>query len=669
MNACPQWKSLLSVAKFVGSGGPGLGFYHVDVPAEETTQWLNFKNCGVVNVIAGEVDITEMEMELSAIFCKEWPWQIRELDKGQFLVRFPPHKKVADIKNLPSFNLRKEGVRVEVNEWIGELDPFEELQEVWVQVSGIPPKWCAWSVFAQVTSSFGLITDVEWSSLFKSFYGWVRIKVACRDPEKIPLDRFFEMDKKLYRVYFDVEEVSQVAGDNDTKGDDDQGGDDKDEDFDGLGDNTQGKPMDTDGNQSGTAANQKSTTTPKYNTMPKGSKTVGLQQTQEKEVEIFLSGEEFYSQEKEVLITAKQDGKENSVHSEERSDQLGTMDTNEKQLFPQKDEAETSQQSRWLEFMQEEDGKVSASRCAELLRSMDLMQSESEPDEDEGEKSVMPKELIEQWTAKRNLFNELNECAEEKEDKQQKKPKLEKKWGPIIPCRKSSRNAGDGRTVLERAQSNIKRKNLEQPVKNGKSNVNSFAALDTDYLANVAKKVNLRMGDDMPDVLNNIDTIKEQESKKLENFLSDNPEVLLPESIESIFVNDIDVPSSSDGFKNHKVDDDGWIEGAKWEKIQVLEMMVAKKLRSWKILAKDENVQRMIDSSERWQKQAMEKPAICVQEWWTARQSGAPGERAINDDISSETVVSQMSYSGVVVNADRQCDANYAVTMDGLSAV
>ncbi|TVU03726.1 hypothetical protein EJB05_50731, partial [Eragrostis curvula] len=236
--------------------------------------------------------------------------------------------------------------------------------------------------------------------------------------------------------------------------------------------------------------------------MPKGSKTVGLQQTQEKEVEIFLSGEEFYSQEKEVLITAKQDGKENSVHSEERSDQLGTMDTNEKQLFPQKDEAETSQQSRWLEFMQEEDGKVSASRCAELLRSMDLMQSESEPDEDEGEKSVMPKELIEQWTAKRNLWNELNECAEEKEDKQQKKPKLEKKWGPIIPCRKSSRNAGDGRT-----------------------------------------------------------------------------------------------------------------------------------------------------------------------EWWTARQSGAPGERAINDDISSETVVSQMSYSGVVVNADRQCDANYAVTMDGLSAV
>jgi hypothetical protein len=43
----------------------------------------------------------------SSNHCSEWPWQIRELNSGKFLVRFPPHKKVADIKNYPSFNLRK----------------------------------------------------------------------------------------------------------------------------------------------------------------------------------------------------------------------------------------------------------------------------------------------------------------------------------------------------------------------------------------------------------------------------------------------------------------------------------------------------------------------------------------------------------------------------------
>ena len=61
---------------------------------------------------------------------------------GKFLVSFPPHKKVSDIKNYPSFNLRKKGVQVEVLEWVGELESFGELQESRIQVRGIPPKWC-----------------------------------------------------------------------------------------------------------------------------------------------------------------------------------------------------------------------------------------------------------------------------------------------------------------------------------------------------------------------------------------------------------------------------------------------------------------------------------------------------------------------------------------------
>ena len=43
---------------------------------------------------------------------------------------------------------------VEVLEWIGETEPLEELQEVWVQISD-------WKVFAQITSGFGLMLDVD----------------------------------------------------------------------------------------------------------------------------------------------------------------------------------------------------------------------------------------------------------------------------------------------------------------------------------------------------------------------------------------------------------------------------------------------------------------------------------------------------------------------------
>jgi hypothetical protein len=90
---------------------------------------------------------------------------------------------VSDIKSLPSFNLRKGGVQVGVVEWVGDLDHFSELKEVWISLEGIPPKWCAWQVFAQMVSGLGLMLEVDWASLFKSFYERVRVKLAitCKD--------------------------------------------------------------------------------------------------------------------------------------------------------------------------------------------------------------------------------------------------------------------------------------------------------------------------------------------------------------------------------------------------------------------------------------------------------------------------------------------------------
>jgi hypothetical protein len=142
MSDCPTWKKNQLVASYIGSATDGLGFYHVDLLECETTRWLNIKNCGVVIVKKGVISMFELEKELSEFFCKEWPWQVRELITNRFLVRFQPHRKVANIKALPSFNLGKEGVQVEVVEWIGDLDHFSVLTETLIQLEGIPPKWC-----------------------------------------------------------------------------------------------------------------------------------------------------------------------------------------------------------------------------------------------------------------------------------------------------------------------------------------------------------------------------------------------------------------------------------------------------------------------------------------------------------------------------------------------
>jgi hypothetical protein len=181
---CPFWKKTPPVATYICSDNRGLGFYHIDLPEAETTRWLNLTNCGIVKIIKGEITLAELEQEFSIIFCRDWPWQIKELTPVRFLVRFPPHRKVIDIMSLPSFNLRKEGVQVEVVEWVGDLDHFSQLKEAWIQIEGIPPKWCDCKVFVQIVSGIGLLTEVDWSSLFISFYERIKVKVACRNPSK-----------------------------------------------------------------------------------------------------------------------------------------------------------------------------------------------------------------------------------------------------------------------------------------------------------------------------------------------------------------------------------------------------------------------------------------------------------------------------------------------------
>jgi hypothetical protein len=147
----------------------------------------------------------ELQLELATCFNPYWPWQIRQLEEWCFLVRFPPNKKVEDMTDFNSFHLGKDGVLPSVKAWQGELEPYAKLDEVWIQIKGIPPKWCEWDVLDQFASSYGLLEEVDWQRLFGSFYETVRMRIKCSDVLKIPKERLFCIDKKLYKITITVE--------------------------------------------------------------------------------------------------------------------------------------------------------------------------------------------------------------------------------------------------------------------------------------------------------------------------------------------------------------------------------------------------------------------------------------------------------------------------------
>ncbi|KAK1646516.1 hypothetical protein QYE76_064321 [Lolium multiflorum] len=218
MDNCLMWYSLLPTAQYWGSANPGLGFFHVDVEGPEAVQWLNMDNVGIVVIKEGEISAEELEKSFNDMWKVNWFWQIRQVGPKKFLVRFPPSKRIKELVEYPSINLKKEGVVIYFENWEGETEPFEEFQEIWVRIFGIPPKWLTWKTICQVSTALGVLINIDWQVIFRSFYEEVRVKVAVRDKSKIPSNKLFEMEQCFFLINFLVEsdgETIEVDGDDD----------------------------------------------------------------------------------------------------------------------------------------------------------------------------------------------------------------------------------------------------------------------------------------------------------------------------------------------------------------------------------------------------------------------------------------------------------------------
>jgi hypothetical protein len=122
------------------------------------------------------------------------------------------------------------------------------MQEIWVKVEGIPPKYLSWGVMMRVATALGIPIDVDWHEIFRSFYRVLRLRVAVRDISKVPSSRVMEFGGKLYLLSLSI--VPDAGnGENNDDGDDpgnDEAGGNVEKDKDVEHHLEGGRPMDTD---------------------------------------------------------------------------------------------------------------------------------------------------------------------------------------------------------------------------------------------------------------------------------------------------------------------------------------------------------------------------------------------------------------------------------------
>jgi hypothetical protein len=130
----------------------------------------------------------------------------------------------------------------------------------------------------------------------------------------------------------------------------------------------------------------------------------------------------------------------------------------------------------------------------------------------------LDKGLVDKVLRERKKDHGLRQCNQKKKTKKDK-------WGAIL-VERCRRRQNDGGTVMQKAMKIKRRKNLEH-----QKDI-SFASMNVDYLNQVARDTNIRIGCNNDESARLINSLIADEKVNYDQFVDENPDIALPSNLD-----------------------------------------------------------------------------------------------------------------------------------------
>jgi hypothetical protein len=131
----------------------------------------------------------------------------------EFRTRFPSAKAIDELAHFGKLFMRTiPGAIINLEKWIGDIEPISVMEEAWFKIKGIPMKFRSKSTVYYAAIFVGKPLALD-KNCVRNF-AYVRVKIGCQDLSLVPNTRIGEIKKGFYVFIYTRElfEPSPPAG-------------------------------------------------------------------------------------------------------------------------------------------------------------------------------------------------------------------------------------------------------------------------------------------------------------------------------------------------------------------------------------------------------------------------------------------------------------------------